>query len=171
MKNNVGLQIDYIMEKVGFMTKKEFKKNLRINFERKKVLDAFRGDIFPIRIINIDNYEDHEETLVPQTPSTFPLLKLTCGMAIKILSPKQMLQRLITALAQAPAGNTSKSLINDIQHEISKWDTKWDIDHNKSQKEYTTIWLNQCQYKDVENSNTSDPYRLVCNLANKMDLW
>ena len=125
MKNNVGLQIDYIMEKVGFMTKKELKKNLRINFERKKVLDAFRGDIFPIRyifpiIINIDNYEDHEETLVPQTPSTFPLLKLTCGMAIKILSPKQMLQRLITALAQAPAGNTSKSLINDIQHEISK---------------------------------------------------
>ena len=92
-------------------------------------------------------------------------------MAIKILSPKQMLQWLITALAQAPAGNTSKSLINDIQHEISKWDTKWDIDHNKSQKEYTTMWLNQCQYKDVENSNTSDPYRLVCNLANKMDLW
>ena len=35
---------------------------------------------------------------------------------IKILTPKQMLQRLPIALAQVKAGNNSGSLLNDFNH-------------------------------------------------------
>ena len=39
----------------------------------------------------------------------------TTGMRLKILSPKQMLQRLPIALAQVKAGNNSESLFNEIR--------------------------------------------------------
>ena len=35
-----------------------------------------------------------------------------------MLTPKQMLQRLITALAQVKAGNTSENLLNEIRQII-----------------------------------------------------
>ena len=38
----------------------------------------------------------------------------TSGKGLKILTPKQMLQRLPIALAQAKAGNNSESLLNEI---------------------------------------------------------
>ena len=37
------------------------------------------------------------------------------GNGLKILTPKQMLQRLPIALAQVKAGNNSKSLLNEIR--------------------------------------------------------
>ena len=37
------------------------------------------------------------------------------GIGLKILSPKQMLQRLPIALAQVKAGNNSESLLNEIR--------------------------------------------------------
>ena len=37
---------------------------------------------------------------------------------LKILTPKQMLQRLPTALAQVKAGNTSENLLNEIRQMI-----------------------------------------------------
>ena len=40
--------------------------------------------------------------------------KATKGTGIKILTPKQMLQRLRIALAQVKAGNNSESLLNEI---------------------------------------------------------
>ena len=39
----------------------------------------------------------------------------TEGKGIKILTPKQMLQRLPIALAQVKAGNNSESLLNEIR--------------------------------------------------------
>ena len=39
----------------------------------------------------------------------------TEGTGLKILSPKQMLQRLPIALAQVKAGNNSESLLNEIR--------------------------------------------------------
>ena len=36
------------------------------------------------------------------------------GAGLKIVTPKQMLQRLPIALAQAKAGNNSESLLNEI---------------------------------------------------------
>ena len=37
------------------------------------------------------------------------------GTRVKILNPKQMLQRLPTAFAQIKAGNNSESLLNEIR--------------------------------------------------------
>ena len=39
----------------------------------------------------------------------------TEGKGLKMLTPKQMLQRLPTALAQLNAGNNSESLLNEIR--------------------------------------------------------
>ena len=41
--------------------------------------------------------------------------KTKYGEGLKILTPKQMLQRLPIALAQVKAGNTSESLSNEIR--------------------------------------------------------
>ena len=38
----------------------------------------------------------------------------TLGKGLKILTPKQMLQRLPIALAQVKAGNNSENLLNEI---------------------------------------------------------
>ena len=38
-----------------------------------------------------------------------------------MLTPKQMLQRLLTALAQVKAGNNSKSLLNEIRQIVYSW--------------------------------------------------
>ena len=43
------------------------------------------------------------------------MLKLTTGIGLKILTPKQMLQRLLIALAQVEAGNNSENLWNEIR--------------------------------------------------------
>ena len=63
---------------------------------KEKVLDAFQSKIFSIKsksagILN----PDHSK--------------------LKILTPKQMLQRLPIALAQVKAGNNSESLLNEIR--------------------------------------------------------
>ena len=41
--------------------------------------------------------------------------RATKGTGLKILAPKQMLQRLPKALAQVKAGNNSESLLNEIR--------------------------------------------------------
>ena len=63
---------------------------------RQKILDAFESKIFSIKsecsgILNTDHSKP------------------------KILSPKQMLQRLPIALARVQAGNNSESLLNEIR--------------------------------------------------------
>ena len=45
-------------------------------------------------------------------------MKETQDEGLKILTPKQMLQRLLIALAQVKAGNTSKNLLNEIRQMI-----------------------------------------------------
>ena len=47
----------------------------------------------------------------------FPI-KTTKGDVLKLLTPKQMLQRLPIALAQVKASNTSENLLNDIRQII-----------------------------------------------------
>ena len=42
--------------------------------------------------------------------------KAKTGKGLKILMPKQMLQRLPIALAQVKAGNNSESLLNEMRH-------------------------------------------------------
>ena len=47
-----------------------------------------------------------------------PKTKATKGIGLKILTPKQMLQRLPIALAQVKAGNNSEKLLNEIRQII-----------------------------------------------------
>ena len=47
----------------------------------------------------------------------FPV-KSTQGKGLKILTPKQMLQRLPIVLAQVKVGNTSENLLNEIRQII-----------------------------------------------------
>ena len=60
-------------------------------------------------------------------------IKAVKGEGLKILTPKQMLQRLPIALAQVKAGNNSESLLNEIRQLFILH-----ISLNKSQKRYTT---------------------------------
>ena len=73
-------------------------KNLYNNFfeGREKILDAFQSKIFSIKFKGSDILNlDHSR--------------------LKLLTPKQMLQRLPIALAQVKAGNNSESLLNEIR--------------------------------------------------------
>ena len=58
-------------------------------YGRELVINAFKSGLFP--------------------------LKSTTGTGLKILTPKQMLQRLPISLAQVKAGNNSESLLNEIR--------------------------------------------------------
>ena len=54
----------------------------------------------------------------------------TKGTGLKILTPKQMLQRLPIALAQVKAGNNSENLLNEVREIVySLYESK---DHQKS---------------------------------------
>ena len=73
---------------------KKNKKNIfnsveNLYYGRELVINAFKSGLFP--------------------------LKSTTGTGLKILTPKQMLQRLPIALAQVKAGNNSESLLNEIR--------------------------------------------------------
>ena len=63
---------------------------------REKVLDAFESKIFSIK-------SKGAEILNPNHSK------------LKVLTPKQMLQRLPIALTQVKAGNNSESLLNEIR--------------------------------------------------------
>ena len=45
-------------------------------------------------------------------------LKAIKGTGLKILTPKQMLQRLPIALEQVKAGNNSKKILNEIRRKV-----------------------------------------------------
>ena len=59
-------------------------------------------------------YEGNELTLNAFKSGIF-LIKTTKGKGLKILTPKQMIERLPIALAQVKAGNTSETLLNKIR--------------------------------------------------------
>ena len=51
-------------------------------------------------------------------------LKATKGTGLKILTPKQMLQRLPIALAQVKTGNNSENLLNEIRQIVYLYQSK-----------------------------------------------
>ena len=59
-------------------------------------------------------YEGCEFTLNSFRSKLFPI-KATQRKGLKVLTPKQMLERLPIALAQVKAGNTSDNLLNEIR--------------------------------------------------------
>ena len=76
---------------------KKKKKNIlnsaqNLYYGRELVINAFKSGLFP--------------------------LKSTTGTGLKILTPKQMLQRLPITLAQVKASNNSENLLNEIRQII-----------------------------------------------------
>ena len=85
-----------------------FLKNLGFLFnEKEKVLNAFKGNIFPMKIMGDDAREK-----TSSTPSKILKRITTQGTGIKLRTHKQMLQSLPIALAQVKIGNASKNLLN-----------------------------------------------------------
>ena len=95
--------------------KKDVHNNLYVLFDsRERALDAFKIKIFPLKtegtgfpdVARVAKISDHKRD------------KVSDHSNLKILSPKQMLQRLAIALAQAKVSNTSKNLLNKIRQII-----------------------------------------------------
>ena len=63
-------------------------------------------------------YKGRELVINAFKSGLFPL-KSTAGEGLKILTPKQLLQRLSKALAQVKASNNSISLLNEIRQTVS----------------------------------------------------
>ena len=96
----------------------------------------------------------------------------TKGTGLKILTPKQMSQRLPTALAQVKAGNNSQSLLNEIRQivyslyqskEITKKVYNNIIKSIQERIKIDTIYLNS------ENSRTPNPHTLILKFTNNLD--
>ena len=87
--------------KIGKKTieQKETINNLeKFYLSREEVINFFRDYIEMLSDANYDAKQNETE-----------------GKGLKILTPKQMLQRLAIALAQVKAGNNSESLLNEIK--------------------------------------------------------
>ena len=87
------------------------------------------------------------------------------GTGLKILTPKEMLQRLPIVLAEIKAGHNSENLLNEIRQIVyslyqSKEITKKVITNIKMD----TILMNS------QNSKTSKPHVLMLKLTDKLDL-
>ena len=84
-----------------------------------------------------------------------------------------MLQRFSIPLAQVKAGNTSENLLNEIRQIIYSLYRAKEI----AKKVYSNI-INSIKlyngmdaiFMDSENSETSDPHRLLLNLLDKINL-
>ena len=64
---------------------------------------------------SVENLYYGRELVINAFKSGWLSLKSTTGKGLKILTPKQMLQRLLMALAQVKAGNNLESLLNEIR--------------------------------------------------------
>ena len=99
------------------------------------------------------------------------ICKATNGTGLKILTSKQMLQRLPIGLAQVKARNTSEGLLNEIRQIVySLYQSK-----QITKKVYNNViksiqlWPMDTIFMDSENSKTSKPHVLILKLTNKLD--
>ena len=66
--------------------------------------------------------------------------KVTKGRELKMLTPKQMLQRLPIALAQVKAGENSESLLNEIRQTVHSLHQSKQITKQKSIQRHNRIY-------------------------------
>ena len=91
-----------------------FLKNVEILLKaREDVLNRFKSNLFPTMSNTTPRKTSiNEEYFMNENNSQQK------GTGLKILTPKQMLERLTIALAQIKAGNNSESLLNEIRQII-----------------------------------------------------
>ena len=75
------------------------------------VPDTFESKIFPIKVEGAGFSDIAHVAMVPDCTQE----KVSDHSNLKILSPKQMLQRLPVAFAKVKAGNTSENLLHEIR--------------------------------------------------------
>ena len=116
--------------KLELVKKKEVINNLKnIYIFREEVINFFRDYI---KMLSDANYNVRQNE--------------TKGTGLKILTPKQMRQRLPVALAQVKAGNNSENLLNEIRKIVySLYQSK-----QITKKVYNSIIksIQYCTYKD-----------------------
>ena len=132
--------------------KKIVLKNLYKFFETREILvDGFDSKIFLIKskglgLLNMDRSK------------------------LKILTPKQMLQRLPIARAQVKAGNNSESLLNQIRQIVYSLYQSKEITKEVYNNIITSIQKMNTIFMNSEHSKTSKCHVLVLKLTNKLDL-
>ena len=90
---------------------------------KEEVINCFRDYIEMLSYANYDARKNKTE-----------------GKGLKILTPKQVLQRLPIALAHVKAGNNSESFLNEIRQIVySSYQSK-----QITKKVYNTIYIHQC---------------------------
>ena len=107
----------------------------------------------------------------------------TTGTELKILTPKQMFQRLPIALPQVKAGNNSESLLNEIRqivYSLHQWKQISKKVYNNIIKsiqlrvQRTLVAMQHIKmdtiFMNSENSKNSEPHVLILKLTNKLDL-
>ena len=96
------------------------------------------------------------------------------GTGLKILTPKQMLQRLPISLAQIKAGNNSQSLLNEIRQIVYSFYQSKEITkkvYNNILKSIKVLYKNMDTiFMNSENSRTSKYHVLLLKLVDKLDL-
>ena len=101
-------------------SQKDFNKNLNIvpkgnkNEDQEKTVKNL-NILFNGRNDAINFIEDYGSMILEAREKAAEEIKEQDGTGLKILTPKQMLQRLPIAFAQVKAGNNSKSLLNEIR--------------------------------------------------------
>ena len=92
---------------------------------------------------------------------------------LKIISPKQMLQRLPIAHVQVKVGNTSENLLNDIRQIIYSLYQATEITEKLYDNIMNSIKLQNRMgtiFMSSGNSKTSDLLRLLLNLSDEIKL-
>ena len=92
---------------------------------------------------------------------------------LKIISPKQMLQRLPIAHVQVKVGNTSENLLNDIRQIIYSLYQATEITEKLYDNIMNSIKLQNRMgtiFMSSGNSKTSELRRLLLNLSDKIKL-
>ena len=90
-------------------------------------------------------------------------LKEQEGTRLKILTPKQMLQRLPIALAQVKAGNNSENLLNGIRQIVYSFYQSKEITKKVYNNTVTSIIKMDTIFMNSENRKSSEPYILILN--------
>ena len=81
-------------------------------------LNVFRSRKFPIKAIQGKGRQRTLDSSTSDLPRVARVAKLSDNSNLKMLTPRQMLQRLPITLAQVKAGNTSENLLNEIRRII-----------------------------------------------------
>ena len=156
-------------DKIGLADGKDDQAKFKSNLSEKHRSKEYKNAMYNIEMFYkasnsfIEFFDDYSSMVLEAK------LKATKGIGIKILTPKQMLQRLLIALAKVKAGNNSENLLNEIRQIVySLYQSK---EFAKKVYNYITISIQlDTIFIDSKNSKTSEPHVLILKLSDNLDL-